>query len=1291
MIKYNNNTIYDWNFDTSNLIKVYRNNAIVFYKFSGESPTPEWKVCFAVVDDISQYTDREFEDVYDNATEKWYKLNNLNQYEEYGVYGSGRTSCEGLSRLPQGYTEVEYVQNNTEGAYLNLGVKLYGTIGNSYQITARYKSQYMPNWNTDYGLQTIINSEGVSSPYYGMTFRYAYNTHVLELAGGDKSDITWTNTDNGDGTSALTISSNSTAHADQVPLGLFASYQGNYTTPYRWSNATIYSMQITLNNELVRDLVPCIRDNDSMVGMYDLVNDVFYYPPNYQSYQLVAGDPATPTDCVTTYKGKLTIDDGYEYEWNGSSWVNLGEVTGSSRVPSGYVELTYAQTSKVASSSSNAFRVPIDLQETNNYIYEFTPLNWEESYYGHILGGNDGSTNFPKLGIFKLDNGWGDETRRFISAFWNYNLETRNSSPGGNYRVYDNVKSKFTMNLHNYTVGQGADIKVENEGYETVTHTSTTILRSGYSVTSGIYNIDVFSTSNGNSSFIALEQFHNLKVETNEGVAVYDYVPCERKSDNKVGLYDVVNNAFYSPSAFTLTAGDEASHTEYPKYYSEKSEPLDNLTFDTIAEAQTYAYNNCVYDGMKATIDGNRYYFDSSDENGWVKILEYYKVEDVTPSGASGWTISGSSTYNPDSSYYDDFDLETSWTSSLYKIAKVTIYGYDHFTYYLRSYNGWSSSYAYVMATNVDEVSTPPSTMSYSSPSAITNTYNWNKLPKSAVNLSNYRRVTYNNLDKTVEHTFYVYFYGRSYSNYVGNATILIPKEQTNENWEQVTFSASSNVALYGKNLFIDNNNSTSGGAQNWFYRWIVGLPSGNHTSYTNYSSYDYCPNVTSSTFTSVASEQRQVNFTYDGTTSKSLSFRLVDGSGDVLTPSNTVYYNMSLYNSCNVQSNSSNLTFPRSQYVKVGGGFAFFNSSNRHYIYGYQAPALSTRYNTDDYQDTFDIVYTKLNTEAVTITYTTYDPNDSETPAFKTDITYPYNGGTTSSTTLTSYDVPYTYPYEVSQTNNKFSADSQSYTASQAARTINFTLYPNNREFASVADMEAYGYAWEGMTAYVGDTRYKYENGEWVENQHSLPDVPFTVNYNAKNYDASTQTFAKTDGQLANTDVTISGGTLTAHDGYVTVPTGSRGVIHSYRNYFNRTDSAPNLTIISKQRTEGNNCHMFANRDTNYNWMYRPYHNKLTLHGTSEQGSIAVTTQPVIESVRIDSNRLATYNNYTNSTSSTSSFSYGSVNGAVALFAGYTSKPVEWFAGDFYWIYMSQNTLTDEQVQQVIDYNENL
>lgn len=487
-----------------------------------------------------------------------------------------------------------------------------------------------------------------------------------------------------------------------------------------------------------------------------------------------------------------------------------------------------------------------------------------------------------------------------------------------------------------------------------------------------------------------------------------------------------------------------------------------------------------------------------------------YKVEDVTPDGASGWTISGSSTYNPDSSYYDDFDIETTSTSDSYKIAKVTIYGYDHFTYYLRSYHGFSSSFGYVIATNVDEVSTPPSEMSYNSQSAITNTLYLNKSPKSDVNLSNYRRVTYNNLDKTVEHTFYVYFYGMIYSDNTGNATILIPKEQTNENWEQVTFSASSNVASYSKDLYIDGNNSTSGGTQYWFKRWMIGLPSGSHSSNAKYNDYNYCPNTTSSSFTSVAGEQRQINFTYDNTSNKDLSFRLTDGS-NVLTPSDTVYYIFFSYNSCNV-SDGYVLKFPMSRTVKVGGSFNFSNSYNRHYIYGYEPPTLGTRYYVDNYQSTFDIVYTKLSDEAVTITYTTYDPNDSETPAFKTDITYPYNGGTTSSTTLTSFDVPYTYTYEVKQTNAKFSADSQSYTAGQTTRTINFVLYPNNMEFSTVADMEAYTYAWEGMKAKVGDTKYKYKNGEWTEITEEL-----TVDLNSQWQDSTS--YGSLSSDTANYD----------------------------------------------------------------------------------------------------------------------------------------------------------------------------
>ena len=123
MIKYNNNTINDWNFGDDNIIKVYRNNAVCYYKItSGDTPVQE--PCFAVVDNISQYSDTEFENVFNKADGKWYKLNNLNQYEQYGVYGSGRTITYYDGKLTiDGNYEYQY----SGGSWVNLGEVSGGT------------------------------------------------------------------------------------------------------------------------------------------------------------------------------------------------------------------------------------------------------------------------------------------------------------------------------------------------------------------------------------------------------------------------------------------------------------------------------------------------------------------------------------------------------------------------------------------------------------------------------------------------------------------------------------------------------------------------------------------------------------------------------------------------------------------------------------------------------------------------------------------------------------------------------------------------------------------------------------------------------------------------------------------------------------------------------------------------------------------------------------------------------------------------------------------------------------
>ena len=1083
MIKYNNSNINDWYYEEDNLIKVYRNGATVYYKVITSGDTPEYKVCYAVVDDITQYSETDFDDVFNNADEKWYKLNNLNQYEQYGVYGNSITTSGGTSRLPQGYTEVEYIRNSNYNAYINTGVIIFDNTTNTYTITTRLTSEFHSNL----GCATIISCENPVGIYYGLGYRYKCSSTVDQLEFyGAYPNYSSSVVDNGDGTRTVSLqSTGNTSWTISTPLSYFCSFNStsyDSNSAYRFSDATIYSSTIIKNNVTIRDFVPAKRNSDSVYGLYDLINDVFYTSPNGNNFS--GGQPVS--NVATTYDGKLAIVDGYEYMYSGSSWVNVGEVSGSTAtLPDVPFSVNYnannynANTKTLAKTSGQLVDVDAVITAgtpTVNDGYLTIASGTRATISGYATYFNRTSSS-PNMTIVSKQRTDGNNCHMFANRDGNYNWM---------YRCY---ATRLTLHGGSETGGVAVTTQPVIESVR-VQDSSPMITYNNYTnnTSSSSSTFSYGSTNSGN--FALFQGYATSTGENFVGDFYWVYMSQNTLTDEQIQQVIAYN--------------EDGGQSEYPVYYDEKADPLNNLSFSSMTEAQYYAYNNCVYDGMRATIDGDRYYFDSDDENGWVKILSYYTVEDVTSGGASGWTITGSSTYNPQPSYYDDFSvaLDSGYQT---KVAKVTIYGYENFTYYLRS-TGYSS-YAYATSSNVDELTAAPTSMSYNSSSAITNTYNFNKAAGSAVNLSNYRRVTYNNLDKTVEHTFYVVFYNGYYtSSYPPSATLLIPKEQTNENWEQVTFSASSNVASAQKSLYIDGNTSTSGGTSSFCYRWMLGLPSGSHSSYINYNNYDYCPNVTSSTFTSVAGEQRQVNFTYDSVSNKSLQFRLVDTSGNTLSPSDTVYYNYTGYNSCNISSTASNVSMPRSMNVKVGGRFRFANSSNRHYIYGY-SPNISfnTDYYVDNYQSTFDITYTKLSEEAVTVTYATYDPSDTETPAFNTDITYPYSGGTTSSTTLTSFDVPYTYPYEVSQTSDKFSAASQSYTAVQSSRTINFVLYPNNREFTTVADMEAYAYAWEGMKASANGTKYQYKNGEWVEQAYTQYEYIRTQNNSNKYYKFNT------------------------------------------------------------------------------------------------------------------------------------------------------------------------------------------
>ena len=96
---------------------------------SGDTPTPPTPTGqtpqFAVVEDIQSYTATTYSKVYSTVDSKWYMLNNLNQYEEYGIYDISGSSLSD-------YTYYD-------GKLVVIGTTEYQRSGNTWVVVGTYE------------------------------------------------------------------------------------------------------------------------------------------------------------------------------------------------------------------------------------------------------------------------------------------------------------------------------------------------------------------------------------------------------------------------------------------------------------------------------------------------------------------------------------------------------------------------------------------------------------------------------------------------------------------------------------------------------------------------------------------------------------------------------------------------------------------------------------------------------------------------------------------------------------------------------------------------------------------------------------------------------------------------------------------------------------------------------------------------------------------------------------------------------------------------------------------------
>lgn len=239
-----------------------------------------------------------------------------------------------------------------------------------------------------------------------------------------------------------------------------------------------------------------------------------------------------------------------------------------------------------------------------------------------------------------------------------------------------------------------------------------------------------------------------------------------------------------------------------------------------------------------------------------------------------------------------------------------------------------------------------------------------------------------------------------------------------------------------------------------------------------------------------------------------------------------------------------------------------------------------------------------------------------------------------------------------------------------------------------------------------IGNSNRLYYNGNIIyqgyttgggSGDYSLPDVPFMFNYNAKQY--SNGVLPNAAGALFEYDCTLSNTNVVDYYGDYLTFNGDGNFSLNYssssNNPFNRSGNQP-MTIIMKTRTVNNvgNNHPLANRGDNYNWMCRISNGYQWLHTSKMSYSTAISVpytygiENIVAYRCLNDGNGFVQNYTTGEIGATTRTSWGSASNEINFFDG--GFVGEIFLGDFYWMYCSLEQLTDEQIQQVIEYNEN-
>lgn len=209
------------------------------------------------------------------------------------------------SALPEGYTQVEYIQSSGT-QYIDTGFKPNqdtrvvmdcNVMGGSPPVIFGAMNSWVSN-AFFYGTVTNMSSLSIcyGSTSYSPTVSGA-GRHIIDM---NKNVLSLD--------SVVVLTCNETTFQSSYNMCLF-EYNNGGTVSTKGTILSIYSCQIYDNGTLIRDYIPCINASRS-AGLYDLVNSAFY--ANAGSGTFTVGAEIEPETTYELVETRTTYTDWQE-------------------------------------------------------------------------------------------------------------------------------------------------------------------------------------------------------------------------------------------------------------------------------------------------------------------------------------------------------------------------------------------------------------------------------------------------------------------------------------------------------------------------------------------------------------------------------------------------------------------------------------------------------------------------------------------------------------------------------------------------------------------------------------------------------------------------------------------------------------------------------------------------------------------------------------------------------------------------------------------------------------------